>query len=119
MEGHAITHRWQQGGETRAEVTFNVAGNRWRVWSSKTLVPEWIGEWQVSVVDEGGNVISQESFAYVPVGQETKAEEMAPAAEAPAMDAAPAEEAAPPTEEAAPAEPAASLPPDPRRARDS
>lgn len=95
MEGHSITHRWTQGGETRAEVTFNVGGNRWRVWSSKTLMPEWIGEWQVSVVDEGGNVISQESFAYVPAdatGQsEAPAEEAAPAAE-PATEAAPAEE---------------------------
>lgn len=69
MNGHAITHRWEQGGEVRAEVTFNVGGDRWRVWSSKTLDPSWLGEWQVSVVDEGGNVLSQESFAYVPAGE--------------------------------------------------
>lgn len=96
MEGHTITHRWTQGGETRAEVSFNVAGNRWRVWSSKTLMPEWIGEWQVAVVDEGGNVISQESFAYVPAeatGQsESVAEETTPAVE-PVTEAAPMEDA--------------------------
>lgn len=66
MEGHAITHRWEKDGEVKAEVTFNVGGNRWRVWSSKNLHPSWLGNWQVSVVDEGGNVLAQESFAYIP-----------------------------------------------------
>lgn len=99
LEGQTVTHRWEQGGEVRAEVNFNVGGNRWRVWSSKNLQPGWLGEWKVSVVDAGGNVLSQESFAYVPAGEETTT--AAPAApametqEAPAMDA---------PEEAAPAE---------------
>lgn len=66
MEGHAITHRWEKDGEVKAEVTFNVGGNRWRVWSSKNLDPSWLGNWQVSVVDEGGNLLAQESFAYIP-----------------------------------------------------
>jgi len=66
MEGHAITHRWEKDGEVQAEVTFNVGGNRWRVWSSKNLQPSWLGNWQVSVVDEGGNLLAQESFAYIP-----------------------------------------------------
>ncbi|MCW9013406.1 MAG: DUF2914 domain-containing protein [Gammaproteobacteria bacterium] len=66
MEGHTVVHRWEQGGEVRAEVSFAVAGNRWRVWSSKNLHSSWLGEWTVSVVDEGGNVLAQESFAYVP-----------------------------------------------------
>ncbi|MCW8956211.1 MAG: DUF2914 domain-containing protein [Gammaproteobacteria bacterium] len=73
LEGQTITHRWEQGGEVRAEVNFNVGGNRWRVWSSKNLQPGWLGEWKVSVVDAGGNVLSQESFAYVPAGQESSA----------------------------------------------
>jgi len=83
LEGQTITHRWEQGGEVRAEVNFNVGGNRWRVWSSKNLQPGWLGEWKVSVVDAGGNVLSQESFAYVPA----TAEESAPAEAATEMDA--------------------------------
>ena len=71
MSGHTVTHRWEQGGEVRAEVSFNVGGDRWRVWSSKNLEPSWLGEWQVSVMDEGGNVIAQESFAYIPAGDES------------------------------------------------
>jgi len=81
MKGHTITHRWEQGGEVRAEVTFNVGGDRWRVWSSKILEPSWLGEWQVSVVDEGGNVLAQESFAYIPAGEQ-------PAAQQPVADQA-------------------------------
>ena len=69
MEGHVITHRWEKDGEVKAEVSFNVGGNRWRVWSSKNLDPSWLGNWQVSVVDEGGNVLAQESFAYIPVAE--------------------------------------------------
>lgn len=72
MEGHTITHRWEQGGEVRAEVTFNVSGSRWRVWSSKKLQDSWLGEWTVSVVDDGGNTMSQEKFSYIeaPVSSE-------------------------------------------------
>ena len=74
MNGHTITHRWEHGGEVRAEVTFNIGGDRWRVWSSKNLQPSLLGEWQVAVVDEGGNVIAQESFAYIPAGEQAATE---------------------------------------------
>lgn len=70
MEGHRVSHRWEQAGEVRAEVSFDIGGNRWRVWSSKNLVASWLGEWTVSVVDEGGNILAQESFAYVPASAE-------------------------------------------------
>lgn len=86
MQGHTITHRWEKDAEVKAEVTFNVGGNRWRVWSSKNLQPEWVGNWQVSVVDEGGNVLSQESFAYIPASES----EATTATEAEVTDVAPA-----------------------------
>lgn len=89
LEGQTVTHRWEHGGEVRAEVSFTVGGNRWRVWSSKNLQPGWLGEWQVSVIDEGGNVMSQESFAYVPADE--AAAEAAPATETAPAEAAPAE----------------------------
>ena len=64
LKGQTVTHRWEHAGEPRAAVTFNVGANRWRVWSSKNLQPEWTGVWTVSVVDEEGNVISEESLNY-------------------------------------------------------
>ena len=64
MSGNRVTHRWLHGGETRAEVSFNVGGPRWRVHSSKNLVAEWVGDWTVEVVDSAGTVIHKDSFVY-------------------------------------------------------
>ena len=67
MKGRSVLHRWEQGGIVRAEVVFNIGADRWRVWSSKNMYPTWLGEWKVSVVDDDGNILAQESFDYVPV----------------------------------------------------
>lgn len=64
MEGSSVTHRWIHDGETLAEVTFNVGGPRWRVWSSKNLIPTWVGDWTVECVDSTGNQLSEASFVY-------------------------------------------------------
>ena len=64
LKGQTISHRWEQNGEVQATVRFDVGGDRWRVWSSKNLQPEFTGEWQVMVIDEAGNVLSQNAFNY-------------------------------------------------------
>jgi hypothetical protein len=64
LEGSTITHRWEHGGEVMAEVPFEVQGSRWRVWSSKSLQPQWLGSWTVSVVKADGEVLATESFTY-------------------------------------------------------
>ncbi|MEE9270736.1 MAG: DUF2914 domain-containing protein [Candidatus Krumholzibacteria bacterium] len=64
MEGRTVTHRWMYGGENKAEVPFAVGGPRWRVHSSKNLVPEWTGKWTVDVLDDAGNMMGQEGFVY-------------------------------------------------------
>lgn len=56
-QGQTVTHRWSYEGETMAEITFEVGGPRWRVYSSKQLLPEWTGEWWVDVIDEEGYVV--------------------------------------------------------------
>lgn len=66
MSGHKVTHRWEHAGEVKAELSFNVGSDRWRVWSSKNLQPQWVGEWIVTVVDDAGNTLAEESMAYVP-----------------------------------------------------
>lgn len=55
--GQTVTHRWRHKGEVIAEVPFDVGGPRWRVWSSKNLMPDWAGTWTVEVVDGLGNVV--------------------------------------------------------------
>ncbi len=65
VEGYTLTHRWQYGGEVIAEVPFEIGGPRWRVYSSKDLLPGWIGEWTVTVVDASGNVLAQHTLEYL------------------------------------------------------
>lgn len=64
LEGRAVAHRWIHEGETRAVVDFDVGGPRWRVWSSKDLIPQMQGEWTVEVVDDTGTSHGQWSFTY-------------------------------------------------------
>ncbi|GAB4347727.1 MAG: hypothetical protein Kow006_07770 [Gammaproteobacteria bacterium] len=67
MTGQTITHRWVYNGEVMAEVSFTVGGPRWRVWSSKSLLPDWSGDWAVSVVDENGEILGGNRFTYLPL----------------------------------------------------
>ena len=62
--GATIIHRWEWNGQMMAEVPFEVGGPRWRIFSSKTLDPSWLGEWTVLLVDAAGQVLSRESFRY-------------------------------------------------------
>ncbi len=64
MAGHTVTHRWEYNGQVMAEVDFEIGGPRWRVYSSKTMVPYWMGEWKVSVIDENGSPLSVNTFSY-------------------------------------------------------
>jgi len=67
LTGQNVTHRWIYNGQTMAELKFNVGAPRWRVWSSKTLLSYWTGEWTVAVIDELGQEVFRESFEYVEV----------------------------------------------------
>ena len=59
LGGHTITHCWMYDGEIVAEISFQVGGERWRVWSSKRLLPEWEGVWTVRVLDTDGSVLDE------------------------------------------------------------
>jgi hypothetical protein len=64
LNGQTVTHRWVYDDQVMAEVPFNVGSNRWRVWSSKTLVPAWNGDWTVEVVNANGDVLEKKLFYY-------------------------------------------------------
>ncbi len=70
MAGQTATHRWEYNGKVMAEVKFNIKGARWRVWSSKSLVPGWTGEWKVSVLNGANEVISEDILTYSPAAAE-------------------------------------------------
>jgi hypothetical protein len=64
LQGHSVIHRWIHDGKVMAEVRFEVRGPRWRVWSSKDLLPDWLGDWMVEIVTDEGEVIAAETFTY-------------------------------------------------------
>jgi Protein of unknown function (DUF2914) len=65
LAGQIVTHRWEYGGQTMAEVIFKVGdGARWRVYSSKNLLPEWTGTWTVVINNESGQALQTSSFEY-------------------------------------------------------
>ncbi len=71
LDGEIITHRWEYDGQVMAEVKFRVgSGTRWRVYSSKNLLPEWIGKWTVVVLDESGWPLKASMFEYFDASQD-------------------------------------------------
>jgi hypothetical protein len=64
LEGQTVTHRWLYQGEVKAEVSFEVGGPRWRVYSSKDLLPDWTGDWTVEVVSGDGRVLRQSAITF-------------------------------------------------------
>lgn len=64
MTGQTVTHRWEFNDQVMAEVPFEIRGPRWRIYSSKTLEPVWLGEWRASTVDASGRVLSSNTFSY-------------------------------------------------------
>lgn len=60
-----ITHVWYYGEKKMAEVKLAIESPRYRTWSYKTILPEWVGEWRVEVVDAIGNLLKSISFEVV------------------------------------------------------
>ncbi len=66
QEGQKIFHLWEHNGREMAKVSLGtVRGPRWRVWSSKNLIPNWSGTWVVKVVNHEGAVLHQDQFEYI------------------------------------------------------
>lgn len=64
FEGMLVRHRWSYRGQMQAEVEFSVLGPRWRVWSSKNLEPEAVGDWTVEIVTQDDETLASETFTY-------------------------------------------------------
>lgn len=64
LTSHNVTHQWTFNDQVMFEKTFEVKGPRWRVWTSKTLIPSWTGSWTVNVLDDDRSVMTSKSFEY-------------------------------------------------------
>jgi hypothetical protein len=58
----AITHNWYHQGTLKASVVLPVRASSWRTWSSKSLLPEWTGEWMVEVLSQDGTPLESVVF---------------------------------------------------------
>jgi len=57
-----ITHIWYYQDQKMAEIPLSLEGPRWRTWSSKRILENWVGSWKVEAVDQSGNVLSFQAF---------------------------------------------------------
>ena len=64
LSGQNITHQWTYNDKVMFEKTFEVKAQRWRVWTSKTLIPSWTGSWAVNVLDEDRTILASNTFEY-------------------------------------------------------
>jgi hypothetical protein len=64
LKGDQITHRWSYKGKVKAEISFDIKGNRWRVWSSKNLWHRWTGQWKVEVLNQHKQLLLSKTFEY-------------------------------------------------------
>jgi hypothetical protein len=64
MSGQTVTHQWMYQDQVMFEKTFEVRAARWRIWTSKTLIPAWSGIWMVNVLDNERNLLVSKSFEY-------------------------------------------------------
>jgi hypothetical protein len=74
LTGQIVTHRWEYNDVVMAEIKFKVGGgSRWRVYSSKNLLPEWTGTWTVFVTDENEQTLNTSIFNYTQATAEATA----------------------------------------------
>ena len=66
FKGEKITHQWTYQGQEMYALSFDVKGPRWRVWSSKRMLPKWSGSWTVNILNATGQIIHSDSFVYLP-----------------------------------------------------
>ena len=60
-EDVTVQHVWIYG-EMQFPVNLEVGGSPWRTWSSKSIPPEWSGEWRVEIRDGDGNLLDTRAF---------------------------------------------------------
>ncbi len=64
MAGQTVTHQWTHQDKIMFEKTFQVKAERWRIWTSKTLIPDWTGTWTVNVLDNERALLASKTFEY-------------------------------------------------------
>jgi Tfp pilus assembly protein FimV len=66
LQGRVITHKWEKDGAFQLGMQFPVGGERWRVQSSKSISPTMAGVWTVTVLNEDGTILKQDTLLVDP-----------------------------------------------------
>jgi hypothetical protein len=120
LEGRTVSHRWEYEGQLIQVKPFVVEGPRWRVFSKKEILPEQVGEWSVTVLDESGWPLHTELFHYEAGGAGESAPDggLSDISAGEAIESAVTAPAQIPAEEAEPATPLGADQPAPPQASD-
>jgi len=62
-EDTEVIHEWYYKGRIISRVFLPVKSVSWRTHSSKTILPEYTGEWKVEVMSKDGELLKQIYFA--------------------------------------------------------
>jgi hypothetical protein len=60
-----IVHLWLYNNKIMAEVPLSVNSNKWRTFSSKTILPNWVGKWKVEIYTSDNKLIDEIAFEIV------------------------------------------------------
>lgn len=60
-----VSHVWYYDDEEMARTELDVRSSDWRTWSSKNILPTWVGSWRVVIEDAGGNSLTEQTFEIV------------------------------------------------------
>ena len=61
-EDTEILHNWYFGETLAASVRLHVGSDNWRTYSSKTILPEYAGEWKVEILASDGKLLKKIYF---------------------------------------------------------
>ncbi|MCP4672619.1 MAG: DUF2914 domain-containing protein [Desulfobacula sp.] len=57
-----VVHNWYYNGNLVGSVNLFVGSTNWRTYSSKTMLPDYTGDWKVEVLSKGGELLKQIMF---------------------------------------------------------
>lgn len=61
-QGTQLTFNWYYKGSLKASVKLDVNSPNYRTWSSKSMIPQWTGEWMVEILSGEGKPLESIIF---------------------------------------------------------
>lgn len=61
----SIKHVYYYMGQEIASVSLPVKSSSWRTWSSKVILPHWVGQWEIKIFDENIVLLASKRFEII------------------------------------------------------